>query len=44
MLVTNDVDEAILLADRIVPLDAGPGATLGPASASRCRGRAIARR
>jgi nitrate/nitrite transport system ATP-binding protein len=31
VLITNDVDEAILLADRIVPLGAGPGATLGPA-------------
>ena len=30
VLVTNDVDEAILLADRILPLSAGPGATLGP--------------
>jgi len=30
ILVTNDVDEAILLADRIVPLGAGPAATLGP--------------
>jgi nitrate/nitrite transport system ATP-binding protein len=30
VLVTNDVDEAILLADRIIPLSAGPGATLGP--------------
>jgi nitrate/nitrite transport system ATP-binding protein len=29
LLVTNDVDEAILLADRIVPLGAGPAATLG---------------
>ncbi|MDY8108812.1 nitrate ABC transporter ATP-binding protein [Fulvimarina sp. 2208YS6-2-32] len=30
ILITNDVDEAILLADRIVPLDPGPNATLGP--------------
>jgi nitrate/nitrite transport system ATP-binding protein len=29
LLVTNDVDEAILLADRIIPLGAGPAATLG---------------
>ena len=33
MLITNDVDEAILLADRIVPLGAGPSATLGPSFA-----------
>jgi nitrate/nitrite transport system ATP-binding protein len=31
LLITNDVDEGILLADRIIPLSAGPGATLGPA-------------
>ncbi|MFZ5781867.1 MAG: ABC transporter ATP-binding protein [Pseudomonadota bacterium] len=30
VLITNDVDEAILLADRIVPLKPGPRATLGP--------------
>lgn len=30
VLITNDVDEAILLADRIVPLNPGPKATLGP--------------
>ena len=30
VLVTNDVDEAILLADRIIPLNPGPRATLGP--------------
>ena len=29
LLVTNDVDEAILLADRIVPLKPGPNATMG---------------
>jgi nitrate/nitrite transport system ATP-binding protein len=31
VLVTNDVDEAILLSDRIYPLTPGPGAVLGPA-------------
>ena len=31
LLITNDVDEAILLADRIVPLNPGPRASLGPA-------------
>ena len=31
LLITNDVDEALLLADRVIPLSAGPGATLGPA-------------
>ena len=30
ILITNDVDEAILLADRIIPLTPGPHATLGP--------------
>lgn len=30
VLITNDVDEGILLADRIIPLSAGPNATLGP--------------
>ncbi|HKW28060.1 MAG TPA: ABC transporter ATP-binding protein [Verrucomicrobiae bacterium] len=33
VLITNDVDEGILLADRIIPLSAGPRATLGPAVA-----------
>ena len=30
VLITNDVDEALLLADRIIPLTTGPNATLGP--------------
>jgi len=30
VLITNDVDEALLLADRIIPLNPGPRATLGP--------------
>ena len=30
VLITNDVDEGIMLADRIIPLSAGPAATLGP--------------
>ncbi len=30
VMITNDVDEGILMADRIIPLSAGPGATLGP--------------
>ncbi len=29
VLITNDPDEAILLADRVIPLTAGPAATLG---------------
>ena len=31
VMITNDVDEAILVADRIVPLNPGPNASLGPA-------------
>lgn len=30
LLITNDVDEAILLADRVIPLNPGPKASLGP--------------
>ena len=33
VLITNDPDEGILLADRVIPLSAGPGATLGPSIA-----------
>lgn len=29
LMITNDVDEAVLMADRIVPLTPGPQATLG---------------
>ncbi|HVE38837.1 MAG TPA: ABC transporter ATP-binding protein [Planctomycetota bacterium] len=30
ILITNDVDEGVLLSDRILALTPGPGATLGP--------------
>ena len=30
LLITNDVDEALRLADRVIPLEAGPRARLGP--------------
>jgi len=30
LLITNDVDEALLLADRVIPLSRGPGAVMGP--------------
>ena len=30
ILITNDVDEALYMADRIIPLSKGPGATFGP--------------
>jgi len=30
VMITNDVDEAILLADRVIPLTPGPAAILGP--------------
>src|SRR6266581_147849 len=31
IMITNNVDEALLLSDRIVPMTKGPKATLGPA-------------
>jgi len=30
VLITNDVDEGIYMADRIIPMSIGPGATFGP--------------
>jgi nitrate/nitrite transport system ATP-binding protein len=30
LMITNDVDEGLLLADRIIPLSRGPGAVMGP--------------
>ena len=30
VMITNDVEEAVLLADRIIPLSLGPAAKLGP--------------
>ena len=30
VMITNDPDEGIYLADRLIPLTSGPGATLGP--------------
>ncbi|PQO37920.1 ABC transporter ATP-binding protein [Blastopirellula marina] len=43
VMVTNDVDEAVLMADRIVPLTPGPAARLGrefPVTLDRPRDRA----
>lgn len=43
VMITNDVDEATLMADRIVPLTIGPSATLAdefPVTMERPRGRA----
>lgn len=36
VLVTNDVDEALLICDRVVPLSKGPSATLGPSFVVEC--------
>ena len=40
VMVTNNLDEAILLSDRIVPIVPGPPATLGRRSWSACLARA----
>jgi nitrate/nitrite transport system ATP-binding protein len=43
VMVTHDVDEAVLLSDRIVMLTNGPAATIGEVlSVGHCRGRATA--
>ena len=39
IMITNNVDEALLLSDRIVPMTAGPAATMGRPSPSPSRGR-----
>jgi nitrate/nitrite transport system ATP-binding protein len=47
VMVTNDIDEAILLADRVVPLGLGPRARLGPSfdvALARPRNRAALNR
>ena len=41
VMVTHDIDEAILLSDRIVMMTNGPAARIGDVWRSRCRGRAI---
>ena len=30
ILITNDVDEGLIMADRVIPMNPGPGATFGP--------------
>ena len=44
VMITNDVDEAILLADRIIPLKPGPTRISVPSSGCPSSARAIAPR
>ena len=45
LLITNDVDEALMMADRIIPLKPGPTRDAGPGVRGRHRrARATARR
>jgi nitrate/nitrite transport system ATP-binding protein len=37
LLITNDVDEALYMADRVIPLTMGPAATFGPAEEVKLR-------
>ena len=43
ILITNDVDESILLADRVIPLSRGPKASLGPSIPVNFQGLEIER-
>jgi nitrate/nitrite transport system ATP-binding protein len=40
VLITHDVDEAVLLSDRVLMMTNGPAATVGEILASICRVRA----
>lgn len=37
LLITNDVDEALFMADRVIPLTMGPAATFGPVEEVKLR-------